>query len=128
MGGEHVIPEFIKRIKKISKKNNSFKIEGTGREIRSFIYIDDFIKAFEILLKKGKHLNIYNIGTSEKIKIKDLANIISKITKKKIKIKNKPLKKGGTKIRLPNISKIKKLGFKPKIKIEEGLKKILLKK
>jgi len=128
MGNEHVIPEFIKKIKKISKKNSVFTIEGTGREVRSFIFIDDFVRAFEILLKKGKHLNIYNIGTSEKIKIKELANIISKITKKRIKIKNKPLKKGGTTIRLPNISKINKLGFKPKIKIKSGLKKILLNK
>ncbi len=125
MGNEHVIPEFIKRMKKITNKKNSFLIEGNGKEIRSFIHIDDFLKAFEILLMKGKHLNIYNIGTSEKITINKLANIISKITKKKIKIKKGALKKGGTKIRLPNILKIKKLGFKPKIKIRDGLKKIL---
>ena len=128
MGCEHVIPEFIQRINRVTKKKNSFIIEGTGKEIRSFIHIDDFVKGFNILLKKGKHLNIYNIGTNEKITIQKLANIISNITKKKIKIKYKALKKGGTKIRLPNISKIKKLGFKPKIGIEEGLKKILEKK
>lgn len=128
MGNEHVIPEFVKRIRKITKNNQFFTIEGTGREVRSFIFIDDFVKAFEILLKKGKHLNIYNIGTTEKIKIKELANIISKITNKKIKIKHKTLKKGGTKIRLPNILKIKKLGFKSQTSIKSGLKKILFKK
>ena len=71
MGNEHVIPEFIKKMKSIKKK--SFKIQGSGNEIRSFIYIEDFIDAFDLILHKGKHLNIYNIGTNEKIKIKDLA-------------------------------------------------------
>lgn len=119
MGNEHVIPEFISRLKKI--KNKSFRIEGTGEEIRSFIHIDDFIEAFKLILKKGKHLNIYNIGTSEKIKIKDLAKLISKFFMKNVKIKLSPLKKGGTKIRLPDIRKIKKLGFKQSIKLHQGL-------
>ncbi len=121
MGNEHVIPEFINRIKKI--KNKNFKIQGTGNETRSFIYIDDFLNAFNLLLKKGKHLNIYNIGTSEKVSIKELAKLISNISKKKISIQRAPLKEGGTKKRLPNIRKIKQIGFIQKIKLKEGLKK-----
>ena len=63
MGNEHVIPEFMKRIREKNKKN--FYIEGTGNEIRSFIHIKDFLNAFKILLQKGKHLEIYNIGNSD---------------------------------------------------------------
>jgi nucleoside-diphosphate-sugar epimerase len=124
MGEDHVIPEFIKRFKNL--KNRKFKIQGTGNEIRAFIYIDDFVSAFEAILKKGKHLNIYNIGTSEKVKIKDLAKKISKILEKKIVIKKTPLKKGSTKLRVPNIKKIKKLGFKPRYSLENGLKKTII--
>ncbi len=123
MGNEHVVPELINRFKKL--KGKKFKIQGTGNEIRSFIYIDDFVKAFNLILNKGKHLNIYNIGTSEKIQIKNLAYKISKIFKKKIILKKTALKKGGTKIRLPDINKIKKLGFKPKYNLDKGLRKIL---
>tara|TARA_Y100000590_G_scaffold225618_1_gene255031 strand:- start:1043 stop:1981 length:939 start_codon:yes stop_codon:yes gene_type:complete len=123
MGNQHVIPEFINRFKSLNGKN--FKIQGTGNEIRSFIYIDDFIEAFDLILKKGKHLNIYNIGTKEKIKIKVLATKISKILKKRINIKKTPLAKGGTKLRIPNIKKIQKLGFKQKYNLEKGLRKIL---
>ena len=54
MGNEHVIPEFINRFK--SLKGKKFKIQGTGNEIRSFIYIDDFVEAFKILIKKGNIL------------------------------------------------------------------------
>ena len=124
MGNEHVIPNFISRIKKKSK-GNFFKIKGTGNEIRSFIYIDDFIQAFDLLIKKGKHLNIYNIGTTEKLKMKHLARKISKIFNKKIKLKKIKGHIGGTKIRCPNISKIKKLGFLQKFKIDLGLAKTI---
>ena len=123
MGNEHVIPEFINRFK--SLKNKNFKIQGSGNEIRSFIYIEDFLRAFDLLLNRGKHLNIYNIGTAERIKIKDLAFKLSKIFKKKILIESTSLKEGSTKIRVPNIKKIKKLGFKPKFNLDKGLKKIV---
>ena len=123
MGHEHVVPEFINRFRLLKKKK--FKIQGTGNEIRSFIYIEDFLNAFNLILNRGKHLNIYNIGTTEKIKIKDLAYKLSKIFKKKITLKKTSLAKGGTKIRIPNINKIKKLGFKPKFNLNNGLKKTL---
>ncbi len=50
MGSDHVIPEFINRFKILKRKK--FKIQGTGNEIRSFIYIEDFIDAFKIILEK----------------------------------------------------------------------------
>ena len=123
MGNEHVVPEFINRFKKL--KGKFFKIQGTGNEIRSFIYIEDFVDAFNLILNKGKHLNIYNIGTSQKIKIKELVKKLSKIFEKTIIIKKTPLLKGGTNIRIPDISKIKKLGFKYKFSLDKGLKKMI---
>jgi len=124
MGQEHVIPQFINRAKNL-KNNDNFFIKGTGNEIRSFIYIEDFVNAFNLLIKKGKHLQIYNIGTTNKVKIKFLAKIIGKLMKIKINIKNKPIAYGGTTIRCPDITKIKKLGFYPKINLLEGLKRTI---
>ena len=106
-------------------KNKNFKIQGSGNEIRSFIYIEDFVNAFNLILNRGRHLGIYNIGTNEKIKIKNLAYKLSKIMKKKILIKKSPLRKGSTKIRIPDIKKIKKLGFEAKFNLNKGLKKTL---
>ena len=126
MGNEHVIPEFIKRIENI-KTDGKFLIHGTGNEKRSFIHIDDFIKAFDKIFKKGKNQEIYNIGTTEIIKIKDLAKKIAKIFNINIKLKKTKLNNGGTNIRCPDITKLKKLGFKPKINLDKGLKKIIIK-
>ena len=125
MGYEHVIPEFINRFKKMNKKNNSFLIKGKGNETRSFIYIDDFINAFDLILKKGKHLNIYNIGTSEQVKISYLVQQISKLLKKKVVLHRTKIAKGSTKHRCPDIQKIKKLGFKQKYNLSLGLFKTI---
>ena len=124
MGNEHVIPEFINKFKKIRNKSK-FLIHGSGNEIRSFIYIDDFINGFDKIFTKGKNGEIYNIGTDKKIKIISLVKILSKIFKKNVKVVKSKLLKGSPNIRCPNINKVKKLGFKDKISLEEGLKKII---
>ena len=125
MGYDHVVPEFIIRLMKMKKNNNNFEIQGSGNETRSFIYIDDFISAFDLIIKKGKHLNIYNIGTQEKIKISRLAKIISSFFNKKIILKKKNIRKGSAKNRTPNINKLKKLGFKRKFSLSSGLSKTI---
>ena len=124
MGNDHVIPEFINRFRKLGNKKN-FLIFGTGQEVRSFIYIDDFILGFDKVFKKGKNQEIYNIGTSEKIKISKLAKLIAKIFGKKIKFKKTKILKGSPSKRCPDINKIKRLGFNQKIRLKDGIKKLL---
>lgn len=126
MGNEHVVPEFINRFKNLKSKD--FKIQGSGNETRSFIHIKDFVQAFDILLKKGKHLEIYNIGTAEKVSIKKLAFLIANLFNRKIKLQANNLFEGSTKNRLPNIKKITKLGFKQKIKLKKGLENLIFNK
>lgn len=122
MGNEHVIPEFIKKIKNAQKKGNkTISLEGKGSETRSFIYINDFIDALNILFKKGKDNNIYNIGTTEEVTILNLLQLIQKKMNTNFKIKHVPIKKGGTNKRCPDINKIKKLGFKKKYSLSTGL-------
>lgn len=124
MGNEHVIPEFFNKIFKLTKsrnKNLTLDIQGSGLETRAFIYIDDFIDGLYKIIKKGKHLEIYNIGTNEEVSINHLALKISKLFNIKINIKNKALAKGSTKRRCPDIKKIAKLNFKQKIKLQKGL-------
>ena len=124
MGNEHVIPEFINRFKKLRNKEK-FLIYGTGKEVRSFIYIDDFIHGFDRIFKRGKNQEIYNIGTNEKITISKLAKLIAKVLRKNIKFKKTKVLKGSPSIRCPDIKKIKKLGFKHNISLKNGIKKIL---
>jgi nucleoside-diphosphate-sugar epimerase len=123
MGHDHVIPEIIKKIKKIKKnKKKEIIIQGNGAEIRSFIYIDDFINAFHIIFNKTKGIDVFNLGNDEPIKIKKLINIISKNYEIKLLIKSGKPAVGATTRRHPDISKIRKLGYTQKIYIEQGIK------
>ena len=122
MGFNHVIPEIIMKL--MNAKNN-LVIQGSGNHTRSFCYIDDFVRGFNILLKKGKNKNIYNIGTQDEIKIIKLINKLIKISNKKLLIKKTKEKSGNPSRRCPDISKIRKLGFNPTIDLDAGLEKTL---
>ena len=89
MGWEHVLPQFAIRMNKLVQETAegviNFPIQGSGKETRAFVYIDDFIDGVITLVKKGKHLNIYNIGTMDEISIKNVAVMVGKIFNKRIK-------------------------------------------
>jgi len=126
MGWEHVLPQFAIRMKKLINNTNSkiieFPIQGSGEETRSFIFIDDFIDGIILLMNKGQHINIYNIGTMNEISINNIVYLIGNIFNKKVKVIPGKLSHGSTMRRCPNISKIQRLGFKPKVSLESGLK------
>ena len=125
MGFEHVIPQFVLRMKEIIKNNKSkkidFKIQGNGNETRSFCFIDDFTEGLIALEKEGKHLNIYHIGTEDEVSIKSVAEEVGIYFKKNLNIIPGDLAKGGTLRRCPDISKMKKIGYNPRTKLKEGI-------
>lgn len=126
MGWEHVIPQFILRMKELSRNDKNkkikFPIQGTGKETRAFCFIDDFIDGLMLVLEKGEHMNIYHIGAMDEISIEKVAKEVGKYFGEEIEIVQGKETEGGTKRRCPDISKLMKLGYKPKIKFDEGLR------
>ncbi|AGB01511.1 NAD-dependent epimerase/dehydratase family protein [Methanoregula formicica] len=129
MGWEHVIPQFAVRIKQLlnnsSEKTIRFPVQGNGSDTRSFIFIEDFISGLELILDKGKHLEIYHIGTQEEISIANLANMVADYYNQNICIVPGQAALGGTQRRCPDISKMRSLGFHPKYSLKEGLSQTL---
>lgn len=127
MGWEHVIPQFAVRMKQLCEQAGDralrFPIQGSGRETRSFIFIDDFAEGFMRLVEKGSHLEIYNIGTMEEIAMAELACKVGAIWGKNISVVSGEPALGGTARRCPNIEKLKSLGFEPRISLDEGLQR-----
>jgi len=102
--------------------NRTIKI-GNLTPKRDFIYIDDVIRAFQIVIKNLKNFNIYNVGSEKSYSIQEICNILKKLSGKETPIvadKGK-LRKNDIKNVVSDCSKIKKLGWKPKISINEGL-------
>jgi nucleoside-diphosphate-sugar epimerase len=125
MGWEHVIPQLVLKIRKIAaataEKKIKIHIQGTGKETRAFIFIDDFINGLMLVLEKGEHLGIYNIGTMEEMKIGDVAKKIGNYFGKQAEVVPGEIAKGSPTRRCPDTTKLKKLGFKPKTTFAQGL-------
>jgi nucleoside-diphosphate-sugar epimerase len=127
MGGEHVVPQFILRAKAAVEKTSApevpFAIQGEGNETRSFIYIDDFIDGVLNVIEKGKHNEIYHVGSQDEISVRDLAAQVMSLFGRKPLFKHLPLQAGSTPRRCPDTTKLQAFGFKPKISMTEGLKR-----
>ena len=132
----HVIPAMISKFIDAKVKNSkTVKLLGTGRPIREFIHSNDLSEAILTCLKLSKSrakkifnskLPIINVGTGENISISKLAKIISKYLAYNGKIKFDQKSPDGTYRKDLNSGIIKSLGWYPKIKLIDGLKKVIL--
>ena len=120
----HVIPAIIKKVlNAIQNKHDSISLWGDGTPTRDFLYVDD--AAFGILLAAEKYSDPepLNLGSGIEISIKDLATLIIKLMNANLKISWDVNKPNGQPKRCVSIEKAKnKIGFQPKISLEDGLK------
>lgn len=125
MGWEHVIPQLVLRAKEqidqYPKGQVPFEIQGDGSQTRSFVHIDDFIDGLILAIQKGEHRNVYHIGTEEEISIRQLVDVIFDWFGRKANIIATPAPKGGTLRRCPDITKLKSIGYAPKMNIKQGI-------
>ncbi len=108
------------------------EIHGSGKQKRSFIYIDDVVEAtLKVIESTSLNGEIINIGTEEEISILELAKKIALLMDKQPAFKFVPYESFTKNYedpmrRVGDITKAKKmLGFEPKINLEEGLKKTI---
>jgi nucleoside-diphosphate-sugar epimerase len=127
MGREHVIPQFILRMKMCGERQPhgivDFPIQGSGEETRSFIYIDDFTRALLRVMEEEEPLAIYHIGTAREISVHDLAHQVARACGRDIRVVPGELLSGSTPRRCPNVHKLTQLGFEPSVSLEEGLRR-----
>ena len=114
-----VIPNFIYQI----LNNKPLTIYGTGRQTRSFCYVDDLVEGILRLIFSKARMPV-NMGNPKEFTIFELAKVIQKISGVEKKMIKKPLPQDDPKQRRPDISLAKKeLGWQPVIGLEQGLKK-----
>ena len=130
----HFIPALIKKfINSKKNKKNFVEIWGSGNPKRETMHVDDLASAIYFILKNIyknnkslklilKKLPIINIGSNFEYSIKQYALIIKNLVSDNIKLKFNKKFPDGTPRKLLNSSKIRKLGWKPKIDVITGLK------
>jgi nucleoside-diphosphate-sugar epimerase len=125
MGFEHVIPEFVVRLRKASVEKPQgklrFQIQGEGYETRAFCEVGDFTGGLLRIVDAGADQNVYHIGNDEEISIRDLALLIARKMGREIEFECAPLRAGGTPRRCPDITKLRGLGYEPRIGLDVGL-------
>jgi UDP-glucuronate decarboxylase len=99
-------------------------IYGDGQQTRSFCYVDDLIDALvKMMNSEESFIGPVNIGNPGEFTMLQLAEAVLKISRSKSKIIYQPLPSDDPKQRQPNIELAKaKLGWQPKINLEDGLK------
>lgn len=124
-----VVPIFVKQV--LSGKRPT--VFGTGRQTRCFTYVEDMARATILAAEKERAIGeVFNIGTTQEIAIETLANKIIWACGSKTRPVKVPYVKAYGKHyediprRVPSIAKAKRiLGWTPKIKLDEGLKKTI---
>ena len=120
----HVIPGLMYRMNDAIKNNdNVFKIWGTGKPLREFLYAEDLADAIDFLIDKDLDTDLINIGSGNEISIKELAIKIKEIMGFKGKIEFDNSKPDGNPRKLLDSSLINSLGWKSKVDLEDGLTK-----
>jgi UDP-glucose 4-epimerase len=126
MGWKHVVPQFISKIILSSKTDDGKKIlniQGNGKETRAFCYVDDIVDGILKMYNLGEHRSVYHIGNDHEIKMLDLADEIALSLNQKIEVITSEAAIGGTNRRCPDLSKMRLLGYSPKVNLNEGIKK-----
>jgi len=122
----HVLPALIRRII-LAKKNNdpSVVIWGTGTPRREFMHVDDLADACYFLLQNYNEPGHVNIGWGSDVSIKQVAETIASEVGYKGILEFDTTKPDGTPRKLLDTTKINNLGWKPSIKLEDGIRRTI---
>lgn len=125
MGREHVVPQFALRMARLADGQPrgviDFPIQGSGQETRAFVHVEDFTEGVLRVMRSGEHLGIYHVGTDVETTIADLAREVARCFGRELRLVPGPLQAGGTPRRCPDISRVRALGFAPRIGLRQGL-------
>ena len=108
-------------------KGNTITIFKKGKFFRDLIYISDVISGIKTIMKKGKSGDLYWISSGRKIWFYELGKLLEKLTGAKVKFVKTPnyTKKVDVGNFVVNNSKLRSLGWKPKMNLDQGIKKTL---
>lgn len=122
----HVLSALVKRFVDAQAANDStITLWGTGIARREFMHVDDMARAILFMLENYDDPHFINVGTGVDISIKELAEMISSLTDYTGQILWDNTKSDGMLKKCMDISRMEKLGFKPKISLRTGTEQMI---
>jgi nucleoside-diphosphate-sugar epimerase len=118
-----VIPMFIK---KVLLSDDPIVIWGSGEQFRTFLYVEDLARGLLDLVELYPGCGPVNFSGAEEISIRNLAELIIKLSERKVELICDPTKPSGPYRRLPDITKaFDKINFRPQTTLAEGLRRTI---
>lgn len=122
----HVIPALVRRIGDAAKNTaSSVEIWGSGEPIREFIHSEDLASAVVDVFESDKVGGLINIGTGEEIRIKELAELIARLTGFEGELIFDKSKPDGTFRKTLDSTKLAGLGWRQNISLRDGLAEVV---
>lgn len=119
--GSHVLPALIRKVHEAKAAGSPVTVWGSGSPLREFLYVDDCADACIHLMKTysdGLHINV---GSGEEISILDLTRLVMEVLGHDGEIVMDPAKPDGTPRKLMDNSRLKAMGWTPKVSLREGI-------
>lgn len=122
LNNSHVLPALLRKFHE-AKLNNTPVVEvwGTGAPLREFLHVDDLAEACVFLMEHYNEHGHINVGSGSEITIKGLAEMIKDITGFQGELRWDTSKPDGTPRKLMDSTKINQLGWKPLVKLHDGI-------
>ena len=125
LNNSHVLPAMLRKFIMAKRKGEaSVTIWGTGSPLREFLHADDLAEACLFLMENYNDAGLVNIGIGTDISILDLALLVKKTVGFEGTVLTDPSKPDGTPRKLMDVSKLNGLGWKAKITLEDGIRKV----
>jgi GDP-L-fucose synthase len=118
----HVLPAILHRLHDATLANSDHvQIWGDGSPLREFLHVEDLARAVLTLISSYDGDTALNVGSGEEISIHDLALLIAQIVGYKGKLQFDTTRPNGTPRKLLDSRLILDLGWKPQVKLEDGI-------
>ena len=125
LNNSHVLPAMLRKFIMAKRKGEaSVTIWGTGSPLREFLHADDLAEACLFLMENYNDAGLVNIGIGTDISILDLALLVKKTVGFEGTVLTDLSKPDGTPRKLMDVSKLNGLGWKAKITLEDGIRKV----
>ncbi len=119
----HVLPALIRKVHEAQQRGEpSMSLWGTGKPRREFLHVDDLADACLFLLKNYDSAEIINVGYSEDVTIRELAQMVCEVVGYNGKLNFDHSKPDGTPRKLLDLSRLFSLGWRPRISLKDGIR------